>query len=142
MTNRKHEMLSAEETASILNIPVRRLYKICNAFDARSDDQWDLNEGEHFEWLSKSNRTRRFHEEGAMALAKYLQETDTAGLFAGIIDTVIEKFTNRRKRTRQLLVRRRVILEVQSLDGVCVRGDLVLSSARKSLIFLPLMGKG
>lgn len=142
MTNRKHELLSAEETADILGIQLKRLYNVCNAFDARSDDQWDLIEGEHFEWLSKSKRTRRFHEEGAMAIARFLQETDTAGAFAGFIDTVIEKFTNRRKRTRQLLVRRRVILEVQSLDGVGVRGDLVFIERSKVIRILATNGKG
>ena len=142
MSKRKHDLLSAEETADILGIKLARLYKICDTFDARTDDQWDLVEGEHFEWLSKNKRTRRFHEEGAMAIARYIQETDTAGKFAGFIDAVVEKFTNRRKRTRQLLVRRRVILEVQSLDGVSVQGNLVFIERSKVIRILATNGKG
>ncbi|MEP0872906.1 hypothetical protein NDA01_24110 [Trichocoleus desertorum AS-A10] len=142
MSNRKYELMSAEETSQILGIKLKRLYNICDAFDARDDDQWDLIENEHFEWLSPNIRTRRFYEEGAMAIAKYIQETDTAGKFAGFIDAVIEKITNRRKRTRQMLVRRRVILEVQELKGVIVRGDLVFIERPKVIRILGTNGKG
>lgn len=125
MSSRKHDLMSAEETAQILNIKLQRLYNICNTFDARDDDQWDLVEGEHFEWLSRNIGTRRFYEEGAMAIARYIQEVDTAGRLAGFVDAVVEKMTNRRKKTRQMLVRRRVILEVKDLNDLVVRGGLV-----------------
>ncbi|MBE9182610.1 hypothetical protein IQ268_29095 [Oculatella sp. LEGE 06141] len=142
MSNRKHDLMSAEETAQILGIQLKRLYSICKTFDARDDDQWDLAEGEHFEWLSRTIGTRRFYEEGAMAIAKYIQEVDTAGRLAGFVDAVVEKITNRRKRTRQMLVRRRVILEVKDLDDLVVRGNLVFVKRPRAIGFLDTNGKG
>lgn len=142
MSKPKSELLSAEETASILGISLNRLYKTCQIFDKRTDDQWDLVEGEHFEWLGKGLGTRRFYEEGAMAIAKYVQETDTSGLIAGFIDTVIEKITNRRKRVRKMLVRRRVIHEVQDLNGVIVQGNLVFIERPRVIRILDTNGKG
>ncbi len=138
----KHNLMSAEETAQILGINLRRLYDICEHFDVRDDDEWDLIEGEHFEWLSQPQRTRQFYEEGAMAIAKYLQEAIQAKRFIGIIDRVLESLTNRRKHTRQMLVRRRVISEVQDLKGVIVRGDLVFLDRPKAIRILATNGKG
>lgn len=142
MNAKKYKLMAAEETAQILGISLDRLYEICEFFDSRSDDQWDLLEGEHFEWLSQSYRTRRFYEEGAMAIAKYLQETATSGFFSNLLDTVLEKLTHRRKKVRQLLVRRRVILELQSLEGVIVHNDLVFIERPKVIRLLDTNGKG
>lgn len=135
-------LMSAEETADILRISLKRLYNICKTFDARKDDEWDLIEGEHFEWLSKPQGTRQFYEEGAMAIAKYLQETAHANRFTGFFDQVIESLTNRRKHTRQMLVRRRVISEVKDINSIIVRGDLVFLDRQKAIRILDTNGKG
>lgn len=142
MNSRKYDLLSDDETAQILGIAKARLYNICAFFDEHKDDQWDLIEGEHFEWLSKNIGTRRFYEEGAMAVAKFLEETDTSGFFASFIDAVIERFTHRRKRTRQMLVRRRVIQEFQDLSGVVVKGNLVFLERPRVIRILGTNGKG
>ncbi|MBN8563539.1 MAG: hypothetical protein J0L70_23655 [Leptolyngbya sp. UWPOB_LEPTO1] len=142
MNSRKYDLLSDDETAQILGISKARLYNVCAAFDHRKDDEWELTEGEHFEWLSKNIGTRRFYEEGAMAIAKYLEETDTSGFFASFFDAVIERFTQRRKRTRQMLVRRRVIQEFQDLNGVIVKGDLVFIDRPRVIRILDTNGKG
>lgn len=142
MDFRKYDLLSDDETAQILGITKARLYNICAAFDYRDDDEWELTEGEHFEWLSKNIGTRRFYEEGAMAIAKYLEETDTSGFFASFFDAVIERFTQRRKRTRQMLVRRRVIQEFQDLTGVIVKDDLVFIDRPRVIRILDTNGKG
>jgi hypothetical protein len=138
----KNDLMSAEETAAILRITLRKLYQICGKFDARDDDQWDLIEGEHFEWLSKTKRQRQFYEEGAMAIAKYLQETAKAKPITGLIDEVIESFTQRRKHTRQMLVRRRVISEVKELNEVIVHGSLVFLDRPRVIRILATNGKG
>lgn len=134
--------MSDVETAAILGIHLKKLYKICDNFDARSDDEWDLFEGEHFEWLSKTYHTRRFYEQGAMAIAKYLQEEARSKPIIGLIDKVLEGLTNRRKHTRQMLVRRRVISEVKGLDGVLVKGELVFLTRSKAIRILDTNGKG
>lgn len=142
MATSKYELLAAEETAQILGISLKKLYKICDIFDKHDDDQWELSEGEHFEWLNKKLGSRRFYEEGAMAIAKYLQETATTGMISGFIDRVIEGLTNRRKRTRQLLVRRRIICEVQNLDGIVVQNNLVFMQRPIAIRILATNGKG
>lgn len=142
MGNKKYDLLSAEETAKILDINLKRLYTICAAFDARNDDEWDLIEGEHFEWLNQNLGTRNFYEEGAMAIAKYLQETATASTFSKLIDSVVERLTHRRKRIRQMLVRRRIVLELQDLGGVITKGELVFIDRRRTIRILDTNGKG
>jgi hypothetical protein len=147
MVATKYELMSAEETAEILGITLNRLYKICNIFDKRDDDEWELNEGEHFEWLSKGVGTRRFYESGAMAIAKYIQEKDTASPIAHFVDMVIERITHRRERTRRLLVRRRIILETKDNTGVLLAshpkyGDLVFLERSKVIRILETNGKG
>jgi len=138
----KYGLLSAEETASILGIKLKRLYSICEAFDARNDDEWELVEGVHFEWLSKNHETRQFHEEGAMALAKYLQETAQGKPVTGILEKVIERLTNRRKHTRKMLVRRRVIHEISDINSAIVQGPLVFIDRKKTISILATNGKG
>lgn len=141
-TPKYHLLMSAEETAKILGVTLNRLYKVCADFDKRNDDQWDLVEGIDFEWLNKQAKTRRFYEEGAMAIAKYIQETDTSGIFGFLIDNVIERLTNRRRRIREMLVRRRVIAEVPSLEGIILRGDLVFIDRPRAIRILQTNGKG
>jgi hypothetical protein len=139
--NKKYDLLSAEETAQILGIRLSKLYKLCKFFDTY-DDEWELIEGEHFEWLSKNMETRRFYESGAMAIAKYIQETDTANPVSSFIDTVIERITHRRERTRRMLVRRRIVNETQDLQGIAVRGDLVFFERSRVIRILDTNGKG
>jgi hypothetical protein len=141
-TDKKYELLSAEETAQILGVRLSRLYNICKFFDKNSSDEWDLIEGEHFEWLSKNMETRRFYESGAMAIAKYIQETDTANPISSFIDTVIERITHRREHTRRMLVRRRIIYETQDLTGIVVRGELVFMERPRVIRILSTNGKG
>lgn len=142
MARSKRELLSDKETARILSISLKRLYKYCDKFDEFDDDEWDLVEGQHFEWVNKTLRSRRFYEEGAMALAKYLQEEVASTPFIGLFDAVAEKFTHRRKKTRQLLVRRRVISEMKDLEGVVVRNNLVYLERRRVIRVLATNGKG
>ena len=104
---------------------MEKLYNICEFFDEHDDDEWKLNEGEHFEWLQRNIGTRRFYESGAMAIAKYLQEQVQSNPISNFLDIVWEQLTHRRKHARKLLVRRRVVMETQDLSGVIVRNGLV-----------------
>jgi hypothetical protein len=49
--------------------------KFVAVFDKYYDDEWDLIEGEHFEYLQSRGvlQERRFTEEGVDALANYLE---------------------------------------------------------------------
>lgn len=139
---RKHILLSDQETASILRINIKKLYKICDFFDKDVDDEWDLVEGEHFEWVRKDVKKRQFYEAGAVALAKHLQEVETQGFFASLVDEVLEAFTHRRKRIRRHLVRRQVSIEFSSLDDASLTPELVFLERPKIIRILRTNGKG
>ena len=79
---RKRDAFSDKEAAKMLGIPVTKLYRICDVFDAVADDPWELIEGEFFEYEPGQARKRRFYEEGVMAIAKYLEETEGGSFLA------------------------------------------------------------
>lgn len=138
----KHILLSDKETAKILKIRVNKLYDICDFFDNRDDDEWELVEGEHFEWIRKDVKRRRFYEAGAVAIAKYLQQVETKGFLASLVDEVIEAFTHRRRKIRRHLVRRRIFIEFASLDDASLVDDLVFLARPKIIRILQTNGKG
>ena len=47
------DLLTDKETAKILGKRIDRLYKDVDFFDKYDDDEWELNEGEHFEFVAK-----------------------------------------------------------------------------------------
>ena len=130
------------ETAKILNIKLKKLYYYCDRFDENSSDEWELIEGEHFEWLSKDIRKRLFYENGAMAIAKYMQEKVQENRVLGFLDNVREALTNRRKKVRQQLVKRRIYSEFATLDDATVRGELVFLGRKQIIKILATNGKG
>lgn len=138
----KYILLSDEETAKILSININKLYKICGFFDGNEDDEWDLIEGEHFEWVKKNVGKRKFYEAGAVAIAKYLQEIESKGFLAGLIENVREAFTHRRKKIRRHLVTRQVNIEFSSLDDVRIVNDLIFLERPKVIRILGTNGKG
>lgn len=85
------DYLTNQETAKLLGKGIDQPYTIIDAFDAAPDDQWDLNEGEHFKYISApvnafGQRKRRFTEEGIEAIARYLEATESCGLLQKILD--------------------------------------------------------
>lgn len=74
VSNRLRDAFSFQETAKILGISAKKLDSICQFFDTHDDDEWELVEGEFFEYEPGQARSRRFYEEGVMAIAKYLEE--------------------------------------------------------------------
>ena len=105
----------------MLGIPVTKLYRICDFFDADPADAWDLLEGECFEYEPGQARKRRFYEEGVMAIAKYLEETEGGSFLARIK----EFFTHHRARVTRALVQRRIIQVTQDRSTLVIKGDLV-----------------
>ena len=135
-------LMSAEETAKIISISLKKLYKICKFFDEHENDPWDLIEGEHFEWVSKGLKTRRFHEAGALAIAKYIQETNSRSIFRGLMARVLERITHRQERATRLLVRRSVTSELKDLSTLVIQGNLVFVERRRVIRILGTNGKG
>ena len=107
------DLLTDRETARILGKKINTLYKTVDFFDAHDDDEWDLVEGEHFEFVNASSEypERRFYEEGVMALAEYFDRNTP-----GLIRVVAEALTHRRRRLKQMLVSRRITQELIEKD--------------------------
>jgi hypothetical protein len=91
---RERDAFSDKEAAKMLGIPVTKLYRVCDFFDSDPDDEWDLIEEEFFEYEPGQARKRRFYEEGVMAIAKYLEETEGGSFLARLK----EFFTHHRAR--------------------------------------------
>jgi hypothetical protein len=134
------DLLTDRETAKILGKRIDTLYKTIDFFDEDHEDEWDLNEGEHFEYVSKSGqlRERRFYEEGVEALAEYFDRNTP-----GILRLVSEALTRRRRRRKQMLVSRRITQElIETGSLVEVRGELGFVTRRTCISILQTNGKG
>ncbi|MFM1798918.1 MAG: hypothetical protein RLZZ117_1196 [Cyanobacteriota bacterium] len=138
------DYLTAQETAKLLGKRIDQLYKIIDAFDAIPDDEWDLVEGEHFEFVSSSvdaygRRSRRFTEEGVEALARYLEATESRGLLQRILD----KLTHWKTKRKQLLVSRRITQEFLTAgQDLVFRGSRAFVPKKTTIAILQTNHKG
>ncbi|WP_247216059.1 hypothetical protein [Synechococcus sp. C9] len=103
--------IKADDLAKALEITLERLYEIIDIFDADPDDEWDLKEGDHFVWLSKSAKTRLFSEIGAYAIAKYLDAHTQSSIWARIKEFI----TRHKERLRNSFISQKVIDNSSSL---------------------------
>ncbi|ABB58337.1 hypothetical protein [Synechococcus elongatus] len=132
----QYTLLTDDETAVALKISKSKLYKVCQKFDANLDDEWELNEGEHFEWITRG-KIRHFYEQGAVAIAKYLEVTEGNG----ILNRLIEFFTHRQQRIRRALVLRKIAQETRS-GSTAVVSDTLFFHRRSAISILGTNGKG
>lgn len=137
-TKRLRDSFSFQEAAKILGISAKKLDSICQFFDAHDDDEWELIEGEFFEYEPGQARSRRFYEEGVMAIAKYLEEKEGGS----IISKIKEFFTHHRARVTRTLVKRRIIQATQDRSTIQIRGNLVFLEQRSVISVLGTNGKG
>ena len=134
------DLLTDRETARILGKKINSLYKTVDFFDSDDKDEWDLVEGEHFEFTTRSGdyRERRFYEEGVEALAEYFDRNTP-----GIIKLVGEALTHRRRKRKQMLVSRRITQElIESGSLVEVRGELGFVARKTCINVLQTNGRG
>lgn len=64
--------ITDKELADALDITLDRLATICDFFDSKPDDDWELISGTHFEWATHGARV--FSSEGAVEICKYLED--------------------------------------------------------------------
>ncbi|MCT0219104.1 hypothetical protein KQ304_08850 [Synechococcus sp. CS-1329] len=133
------DLLTDRETARILGKRIDSLYKIVDAFDAQSDDEWELVEGEHFEFTgapvaaAQGKRARRFTEEGIEALARYIETKEKIGLLRLLRDRIF----NVKQKRRQMLVSRRITQEFMEMgDDLVIRGELAFVSRKTTVSIL------
>ena len=134
------DFLTDRETAKILGKRIDTLYNTVDFFDRYDDDEWDLVEGEHFEFVQKSGeiRERRFTEEGVETLARYFESQ-----IPGILDGVLELLTKRRHKRKKMLVSRRITQELLDHGGmVAMKDGLAFVNKRTTISILQTNGRG
>lgn len=134
-TPNRRSTIRAEDLADALMVSVEELYSYCDFFDKDPDDEWTLNEGEHFVWINKSLGSRSFTEAGAVQLAKYVErEVDSKSL----LRKIKKLFNRKHARLVQSLVLARVS-EAGILDGAIeIRGGKPFVTTRHTRHILRL----
>ena len=105
--------ITANQLAEALDITEEELYRICDFFDEKSDDDWELTENVHFRL--GAYRSRIFSSEGAVEICNYLQkqeEKDKVLTNRGKISRFARKFKrwvfNRDRQLKGLMITKRV----------------------------------
>ncbi|MBD2099003.1 hypothetical protein H6F90_28475 [Trichocoleus sp. FACHB-591] len=99
------------ELASALEIDPKELDKVITFFDSDPNDQWELRENDHFIYLNKSLQERLFSEQGAYAIAKYMDEKATKSIWARITEFI----TRHKEKIRNAFISRKIQENCSSL---------------------------
>ena len=99
------------ELATALEITHQELDKVIQFFDSDPDDQWELRENDHFIYLNKSLKERLFSEQGAYAIAKYMDEKATKSIWV----LIKEFITKHKEKIRNAFISRKIQENCSSL---------------------------
>jgi len=99
------------ELATALGITHQDLAKVIHFFDFDPDDQWELRENDHFIYLIKGLNERLFSEQGAYAIAKYMDEKKPKSIWASIIEFI----TKHKEKIRNAFISRKIQENYSSL---------------------------
>jgi hypothetical protein len=118
-----------DDLAKGLEITTEKLYDIVEFFDSDIKDEWDLKEDEHFIWLSKKQGTRIFSEQGAYAIALYLDKNEKKSLWRRCKEFLFKH----QQKLQQAFVRQKVLNNSTSLIR---RGDYHYLSRKDTVVIL------
>lgn len=99
------------ELATALEITHQELDKVIQFFDSDPNDQWKLSENDHFIYLNNSLNERLFSEQGAYAIAKYIDEKSTKSIWARITEFI----TRHKEKIRNAFISRKIQENCSSL---------------------------
>jgi hypothetical protein len=99
------------ELSTALEITHEKLDEVIKFFDSDPSDQWELRENDHFVYLTKSLNDRLFSEQGAYAIAKYIDEKTTKSIWALIAEFV----TKHKEKIRNAFINRKIQENCSSL---------------------------
>lgn len=99
------------ELAVALEITHQELDKIIQFFDSDPDDQWDLREKDHFIYLTRSLNEKLFSEQGAYAIAKYMDEKVAKSIWSRIKEFI----TKHGEKIRNAFISRKIQENCSSL---------------------------
>jgi len=79
---RKKEIFTIREAELIqwLSISHKRLDEIVSFFDADPNDDWDLVEGDDYQFVNKEKKLRNFSPKGAFKIASYIEKNEKRGI--------------------------------------------------------------
>lgn len=99
------------DLSSALEITPQRLDEIIAFFDSDPNDEWDLKENDHFIYINKKWKERLFSQQGAFAVAKYMDTIEPKSLW----DRFMEFITKHKEKLRNAFVRQKVLENCSSL---------------------------
>ena len=99
------------ELVDALEISAKKLNEIIQFFDSDPDDQWELRENDHFVYLNKSLDERLFSEQGAYAIAKYMDENTPKSIWARITEFI----TRHKEKIRNAFISKKILENSSSL---------------------------
>ena len=107
---RKKEIFTIREAELIqwLSISHKRLDEIVSFFDADPNDDWDLVEGDDYQFVNKEKKLRNFSPKGAFKIASYIEKNEKRG----IIYRFREFFTKHDQKIRRSLARKLIFAEL------------------------------
>ena len=101
------------DLANTLEISINKLDEIVIFFDADPSDQWELKENDHFIYFNKSLNERLFSEQGAYAIAKYIDDTQPHSIWARIKEFI----TKHREKIRNAFINQKIYENSSSLTS-------------------------
>jgi len=99
------------DLAKMLEITREKLDEIVIFFDADSNDRWELQENDHFIYFNRSLNERLFSEQGAYAIAKYIDEIQPQNIWT----RVKEFITKHREKIRNAFINQKIQENCSSL---------------------------
>lgn len=107
---RKKEIFTIREAELIqwLSISHKRLDEIVSFFDADPNDDWDLVEGDDYQFVNKEKKLRNFSPKGAFKIASYIEKNEKRGIFYKFK----EFFTKHDQKIRRSLARKSIFAEL------------------------------
>lgn len=106
--------ITPEELAGALDITVKHLDNICQAFDADPNDDWELIKSIHFEWGPYQSRI--FSAEGAVEICNYLEKHHSDRPW----HTRLKRWIFQRDRKLKGLMVAKRVEEVRAMQGQLV----------------------
>jgi hypothetical protein len=117
------------ELANALEISHQQLANIINFFDSDPDDEWELRENDHFVYFNKSLDERLFSEQGAYAIAKYMDEKIKKSIWKKIADFI----TRHQEKIRNAFISRKI---QENCSSLTVKNNRQFLSKKDEVIIL------
>jgi len=99
------------DLAKALEITPQELDEVIQFFDSNPNDEWELAENQHFIYLNKTLNERLFSEQGAYAIAKYMDEKAPKSIW----DIIKEFITRHKEKIRNTFINQKILDNCSSL---------------------------